>query len=115
MVGQRTLDPLIGVRIPAGQLTPFAYVMEFEECKIVMHSESLPGNKLIIQINTRRLIVESREKAAVCIKRCEESAQDLRDLSEQVPNQQVSNMFANSAEKIEESIKQCKSALNQLK
>ncbi len=58
--------------------------------------------------------MEAREKATVCIKKCEESAEDLRLLSEQVPNQQVSNMFANSAEKIEESIRQCKTALNQL-
>ncbi len=58
--------------------------------------------------------MEIREQADTCIKQCEENARELRQLAQRVPNQQASNMFSHSAEKIEECIQQCRSALNQL-
>ncbi len=59
--------------------------------------------------------MEIREQADACIKKCEENANELRELAHRVPNQQASNMFSHSAEKIEGCVQQCKAALNQLK
>lgn len=58
--------------------------------------------------------MEIREQADKCIKSCEENARELRELAQRVPNRQAGNMFSHSAEKIEECIQQCRSALNQL-
>lgn len=58
--------------------------------------------------------MEIREQARECIKKCEDNANELRQLAHRVPNQQASNMFSHSAEKIDQCIQQCKTALNQL-
>ncbi len=58
--------------------------------------------------------MEIREQARECIQKCTQNAQELRDLADRVPNQQVSNMFSHSADNLEKTIAECKSALNQL-
>lgn len=58
--------------------------------------------------------MEIREQADLCINKCQETAREMRQLAERVPNQQASNMFSHSAEKMEECIQECRSARNQL-
>ncbi len=58
--------------------------------------------------------MEIREQADKCIKECEKNAEELRQLASKVPNRQAGNMFSHSAQKMEECIQECRSALNQL-
>lgn len=55
-----------------------------------------------------------RQKVQECIQRCQNSAADLRSAAAETENHQAKNVFQQSAQKIEECVKDCQIALNQL-
>jgi hypothetical protein len=58
--------------------------------------------------------MEIREQAESCIRKCQENAGEMRQLAGSIPNRQAGQMFSHAAEKLEECIRDCRSALNQL-
>ena len=59
--------------------------------------------------------MDVRERVEKCIESFRHSAEELRRAAKETENSQASNAFIQSAQKVEECIQQCQSAVNQFK
>lgn len=59
--------------------------------------------------------MDLRQKIEKCIDSLRQSASELREAAQETENNAARNAFVSSAQKIEESIRQCQIAVNQFK